>query len=87
MAEGIRKRHSRNCRSRQGGRCNCNAGWEASVYIAQEGRKVRRTFDREAEARSWRNDTRAALAERRQNGPSLTLEQAAWLWLEAARTG
>jgi hypothetical protein len=52
-----------------------------------EGRKVRRTFDREAEARSWRNDTRAALVERRQNGPSLTLEQAAWLWLEAARTG
>jgi len=87
MAEGIRKRHSRNCRSRSGGRCNCNAGWEASVYLAQEGKKVRRTFDREAEARSWRNDTRAALDERRQSGPSLTLEQAAWLWLEAARTG
>jgi integrase len=87
MAEGIRKRHSRNCRSHSGGRCNCKAGWEASVYLAAEGRKVRRTFDREAEARSWRNDTRATLAERRQSGPSLTLQQAAWLWLEAARTG
>jgi integrase len=87
MAEGIRKRHSRNCRSHNGGRCNCNAGWEASVYLAAEGKKIRRTFDREAEARSWRNDTRATLAERRQSGPSLTLEQAAWLWLEAARTG
>lgn len=87
MAEGIRKRHSRNCRSRSGGRCNCNAGWEASIYLSHEGKKVRRTFDREAEARSWRNDTRAALAERRQDGPTLTLEQASWLWLEAARTG
>lgn len=87
MAEGIRKRHSRNCRSHDGGRCNCNAGWEASIYLAHEGKKVRRTFDREAEARSWRNDSRAALAERPQDGPTLTLEQAAWLWLEAARTG
>ena len=87
MAEGIRKRHSRNCRSRDGGRCNCKAGWEASIYLAREGKKVRRTFDREAEARSWRNDSRAALVERPQDGPSLTLEQAAWLWLEAARTG
>jgi len=87
MAEGIRKRHSRNCRSRGGGRCNCNAGWEASIYLAREGKKVRRTFAREAEARSWRNDSRSALAERRHDGPTLTLEQAAWLWLEAARTG
>lgn len=87
MAEGIRKRHSRNCRSLSGGRCNCKAGWEASIYIAHEGKKVRRTFDREAEARSWRNDTRAALADRPHGGPNLTLEQAAWLWLEAARTG
>jgi integrase len=87
MAEGIRRRHSRGCRSGNGGRCNCNAGWEASVYFAVEGKKIRRTFEREAEARSWRNDTRAGLAERRHSEPSLTLEQAAWLWLEAARTG
>src|SRR3954453_22836013 len=87
MAGGIRKRPPRNCRSRGGGRCNWRAGWEASIYLAREGKKVRRTFDREAEARSWRNDTHSALAERSQSGPSLTLEQGAWLWLEAARTG
>ncbi|HYQ77696.1 MAG TPA: tyrosine-type recombinase/integrase [Solirubrobacterales bacterium] len=87
MAEGIRRRHSAGCLSRSGGRCNCNAGWEASVYVASEGKKIRRTFDREGEARSWRNDTRAGLAERRRGGADLTLEQAAWLWLEAARTG
>ena len=37
MAEGIRKRHSKGCSAREGGRCNCKAGWEASVYLAREG--------------------------------------------------
>ncbi len=60
MATGIRKRHSQGCRSRDGGRCNCNAGWEASVYLAREGRKVRKTFKAEAEARSWRADAMTA---------------------------
>jgi integrase len=88
MAEGIRKRHSKGCPAREGGRCRCNAGWEASVYLAREGRKVRRSFAREAEAKSWRNDARGAIVARAQQGSAqLTLEQGAWLWLEAARTG
>jgi integrase len=88
MAEGIRKRHSKGCRARQGGRCNCNAGWEASIYLAREGRKLRRTFARESEAKSWRSDARREV-DRADDQPSslITLEQAAWLWLEAARTG
>ena len=60
MATGIRKRHSQGCRSREGGRCDCNAGWEASVYLSREGRKLRKTFRREAEARTWRVDALAA---------------------------
>src|SRR4051794_9206809 len=60
MATGIRRLHSRGCRSKQGGRCNCGAGWEASVYLAREGRKIRKTFRAEAEARSWRADALAA---------------------------
>lgn len=88
MAEGIRKRHSNGCASRKGKRCNCNAGWEASIYLAREGRKLRRTFARESEARSWRSDARAAANARSSRVPSqLTVEQAAWLWLEAARSG
>jgi integrase len=54
MATGITKRHSARCRSRGGGRCNCGAGYEAWVYLPREGRKVSKTFAREAEARSWR---------------------------------
>jgi hypothetical protein len=56
MATGIHKRHSRTCRTRHGGRCSCNAGWGAWVYLPRHGTKVRRTFQREAEAKSWRAD-------------------------------
>ncbi|HVY77922.1 MAG TPA: site-specific integrase [Solirubrobacterales bacterium] len=56
MAEGVRKRHSRGCRAPQGGRCNCNAGWEASVYLAREGRRITKSFPRESEAKGWRSD-------------------------------
>lgn len=56
MAEGIRKRHSEGCAARGGGRCNCNAGWEASIYLAREGKRITKTFPRESEARSWRVD-------------------------------
>jgi integrase len=88
MAEGIRKRHSKGCSARSGGRCNCKAGWEASVYLAREGRKIRRTFAREAEAKSWRANALTAANAQSLRAPSqITVEQAAWLWLEAARTG
>jgi hypothetical protein len=60
MATGITKRHSRTCRTREGGRCNCNAGWEAWVYLPREGKKIRKTFAREAEAKSWRSDALVA---------------------------
>ena len=88
MAEGIRKRHSKGCSARAGGRCNCNAGWEASIYLSREGRKLRRTFARESEAKSWRTDAQAAAKVQSPRTPSqITVEQAAWLWLEAARSG
>lgn len=61
MAEGIRKRHSKRCSARKGGRCNCKAGWEASVYLAREGSRVTKSFPRETEARSWRADARKAV--------------------------
>ncbi len=60
MATGITKRHSRTCRSREGGRCSCNAGWEAWVFSKRENKKIRKTFTHEAEAKSWRSDALAA---------------------------
>ena len=62
MAEGIVKRHSRRCPAREGKRCRCDGGWEAWVYLAREKRKVRKTFKRKSEAKTWRADAVAAAA-------------------------
>ena len=78
MATGITKRHSRTCRVREGGRCNCNAGWEASVYSKRDGRKIRKTFTHEAEARSWRSDALAALARGGLRAAKPTTVKQAW---------
>lgn len=60
MAEGIVKRHSKSCASRAGRRCNCGGGYEAWVYLNRDGRKVRKTFKRESEAKSWRREALVA---------------------------
>lgn len=88
MAEGIRKRHSKGCSAREGGRCNCDGGWEASVYSPRDGRKLYKTFPRKSEARSWRADAKRSLdrgALRASNGK--TLQEAADAWLRAAERG
>ncbi len=60
MAEGIRRRHSKGCPAKHGKRCTCNAGWEASFYLEAGGRRITKTFSREAEAKSWRADAMRA---------------------------
>lgn len=88
MAEGIRKRHSKDCSAREGGRCNCEGGWQASVYSPRDGRKLYKTFARNSEARSWRADAKRSLdrgALRAPNGK--TLNEAAEAWLRAAERG
>ena len=62
MAEGIRRRHSKGCGAREGRRCSCKAGYEAWVFSKRDGKKIRKTFRREAEAKSWRVDALTALA-------------------------
>jgi integrase len=88
MAEGLRKRHSSGCQSRKGGRCDCNGGWEASVFSKRDGKKIRKTFPQRAEAKSWRAEALTALRSGGLRSPArLTVAQAAWLWLEGADTG
>ena len=86
---GIRRRHSGNCRAGDDeGRCNCKAGFEAWVYLAREGKKIRKTFALESEAKAWRAEaTTAARAGKLRTASRLTVGEAAWLWLEAAHTG
>jgi integrase len=88
MAEGIRKRHSKGCSARDGGRCNCDGGWEASVYSPRDGRKLYKTFPRKSEARSWRADAKRSLDHGTLRAPNgKTLQEAAEAWLQAAERG
>jgi integrase len=88
MAEGVRKRHSRGCSAREGGRCNCKAGYEAWVFSKRDGRKIRRTFAREAEAKSWRADALVSLARGGLRAAKATTLAQAWAgWYEGAKAG
>jgi integrase len=70
------------------GACSCRPTWEASVFSAREGRKVRKTFRTLAEARSWRADATVAMRKGTLSTPSKrTLRQAADEWLEGAKAG
>jgi hypothetical protein len=85
---GIRKRHSRACRSRVGAPCDCSGSWEAAVWSQRDGRKIRRTFPTLAAAKGWRDDAASAVRKGTMSAPTrLTLEQAAEVWLEGAKRG
>jgi integrase len=88
VAEGIRKRHSKGCPARDSGRCNCKAGYEAWVFSRRDNKKIRRTFSREAEAKSWRADALTALSRGglRASRPT-TLIQAWEAFHEGAKAG
>lgn len=88
MAEGIRKRHSKGCSARGGGRCNCDGGWQASVYSPRDGRKLYKTFARKSEARSWRAEAKRSVDHGTLTAPNgKTLSEAAEVWLGAAGRG
>lgn len=88
MAEGIEERHKRDCRSTEGGRCNCRPSFRASVWNPREGRKVKKTFPTRAAAKAWRHDATAARERGELATPAkLKLREAADAWLDGAREG
>ena len=87
MAAGIETRHSREC-LRRGGRCCCDPTYR--VRIRPTGRDpIKRTFDSQAEAVSWRKDALIALRRGRDvdQGGRKRLRTVAAEWLEAAEAG
>jgi len=85
---GITTRHGRACRSRDGGKCNCDPSYEAWVYDQRTRQKIRRTFRNQAEAKVWRIDASSGLRKGRFSAPTRqTLEEAATAWLEKAERG
>jgi integrase len=88
MAEGVRKRHSKGCPAREGGPCRCGGGYEAFVYSPRDGKKITKTFRREADARSWRAAAKREVDHGALRSPSeRTLREAAIAWLEGAESG
>ncbi len=87
-SQGVRIRHSRSCTSRDGGNCNCSPSFEASVYSKRDGKKIRKAFDRESEAKLWRADALVQLSKGAMRAPKPTTLRQAWdAWLEAAKAG
>lgn len=88
---GIRLRHSRACRSRDGGGCSCTPSVEAWVYSARDGKKIRRTFAGQgaiAAAKGWRSDASSAVRRGQMRAPKpTTVEQEALAWIEKAERG
>lgn len=86
--EGIRVRHSRSCRSVEGGRCSCSPSYEGWVYLKREDRKLRKSFPTLAAAKAWRADAVAAANRGKLRGPvQTTVRDAAAEFLRGARDG
>ena len=85
---GIRARHRRTCSIHEGGRCNCTPAYEAWVFSKRDGKKIRKTFPRLAEAKLWRADAVKQLSSGVMRAPKpITIEQAWQIWHEAALAG
>jgi integrase len=86
--EGIRARHSRRCRTRHGGACDCEPTWEASVYSRADGKKIRKVLPTRQEAIAWRNRHHGLAESGRLRAPArLTLTETADAWVEMAQAG
>jgi integrase len=88
MNTGIETRHSRSCPAKDGGRCNCDPSFQANVWDAKAGRRIRKTFPTKTGAKQWRSDAQTALRKGELSGErGPLLRDAAETWLEALRTG
>lgn len=87
---GVRVRHGRGCpkAADSDARCRCTPSYEAFVFDAREGRKIRKTFPTLAAARGWRSDALGAVRKGTMTATTTsTLRAAAEAWLAGARDG
>lgn len=85
LPQGIRLRHGRGCAG--GPDCACSPSYQA-VVRARDGRKLRKSFRKLEDAKSWRDETRVGVRRRTVIAPtSVTFREYAERWLEGARTG
>ncbi len=88
MATGIRTRHARNCKSRDGGRCNCTPSYQAQAYDTRTARQVWRTFPTLSAAKLWRQDAQVALRRGTMRPPTAkTIAEAAEVLIAGVHDG
>src|SRR5215207_414281 len=89
MATGIEERHTRSCRTRKKGRCDCEPSYRASVWDGDKQERHRYTADSLTEAQQWRHDARVALRRGRkvQVRSQTTFREAAEEWQRLAEAG
>jgi integrase len=85
---GIVVKHRAGCASGRGLRCNCRRVYQAAVWSARDGRRIRKHFDSLQDAQSWRAESYGKLRRRELRAPSaMTFGEAATLWLLGVRAG
>jgi integrase len=85
---GIVVKHRAGCAHERDGRCNCTRIYQAAVWSARDGKRIRKHFRSLREAKSWRAESYGKLHRREMRAPSaMTLGQAAERWLAGAREG
>jgi len=85
---GIEVRHKKACASRNGGRCNCQPTYQASVWSARESKRIRKTFPTLAEARAWRSETQTGVHRGTLRAPAnTTVREAAEELVAGMRSG
>jgi integrase len=85
---GIEVRHAKACASRKGGNCNCQPTYQASVWSAREGKRLRKTFTTLATARAWRAEAQTAVRRGAMRAPvATTVREAGEALIEGMRSG
>jgi integrase len=85
---GIEVRHAKACASRDGRRCNCRPTYQASVWSARDGKRLRKTFPTLASARAWRAEAQTAIRRGKLRAPAdTTLEEAAAELVDGMKSG
>ncbi len=87
---GIDTRHAQACPATRDhdARCKCTPSYQAHVWSAREGKRIRKTFPTLTAAKVWRSDAVVALRRGTMRAPTaMTLRQAWETWLAGTREG
>ena len=87
---GIDTRHAQTCPTARDNdaRCKCTPSYQAHVWSAREGKRIRKTFPTLAAAKVWRSDAVVAIRRGTMRAPTATTLRQTWEnWLNGAREG